>query len=71
MFYLTWTTFKFERNQLGTVSAYVMSSVPWINVSIKSLAKNYSLKNSLWDKGPEVKWDQTAAQFSIIFPPIY
>ena len=27
-FHVTWTTFKFNRNQLGTVSAYVMSSVP-------------------------------------------
>ena len=24
MFHVTWTTFKFNRNQLGTVSAYVM-----------------------------------------------
>ena len=31
MFYVTWTTFKFNKNQLGTVSAYVMSSVPWSN----------------------------------------
>ena len=29
MFHVTWTTFKFNRNQLGTVSAYVMISVPW------------------------------------------
>ena len=28
MFHVTWTTFKFNRNQLGTVSVYVMSSVP-------------------------------------------
>ena len=31
MFHVTWTTFKFNRNQLGTVSAYVMISVPWSN----------------------------------------
>ena len=31
MFHVTWTTFKFDRNQLGTVSAYVMSSVPLSN----------------------------------------
>ena len=31
MFHVTWNTFKFNRNQLGTVSAYVMSSVPWSN----------------------------------------
>ena len=31
MFHVTWTTFKFNRNQLRTVSAYVMSSVPWSN----------------------------------------
>ena len=28
MFHVTWTTFKFNRNQLGTVSAFVMMSVP-------------------------------------------
>ena len=26
MFHVTWTTFKFNRNQLGTVSAFVMSN---------------------------------------------
>ena len=30
-FYVTWTTFKFRRNQLGMVSAYVIISVPWSN----------------------------------------
>ena len=34
MFHVTWTTFKFSRNQHGV-----------INVPIKSLAKNYSPKN--------------------------
>ena len=28
MFHVTWTTFKFNRNQLGTFSAFVMMSVP-------------------------------------------
>ena len=31
MFHVTWTTFKFNRNQLGTVSAFVMISVPGSN----------------------------------------
>ena len=31
MFHVTWTTFKFKRNQLGTVSVYVMSSVSLSN----------------------------------------
>ena len=31
MFHVTWTTFKFNRNELGTVSAFVMISVPWSN----------------------------------------
>ena len=45
-FNVTWTTFKFNRNRLGTVSAYVMSSVPWSNKrAIISLEKNYSPKN--------------------------
>ena len=49
MFHVTWTTFKLNMNQLGTVSALVMISVPWsnrlIDVPIKSLAKNHSPKN--------------------------
>ena len=31
MFNATWTTFKFNKNQLGTVSAFFMISVPWSN----------------------------------------
>ena len=31
MFHVTWTTFKFNRNQLGTVSAYVVRSMLWSN----------------------------------------
>ena len=31
MFHVTWTTFKFNRNQLGMVSVFVMISVPWSN----------------------------------------
>ena len=30
-FCVTWTTIKFNRNQLGTVSAFIMISVPWSN----------------------------------------
>ena len=29
MFLVTWTTFKFNRDQLGTVPAFVLISVPW------------------------------------------
>ena len=32
MFHITWITFRFSRNQLGMVSAYVMSSKPWSNL---------------------------------------
>ena len=47
MFYVTWTTFKFNRTQLGTVSAFVMISVPWSNqrahqvISEKLLSKEF------------------------------
>ena len=47
MFHVTWTTFKFNSNQLGTVSAYVMISVPWSNqrahqvISEKLLSKKF------------------------------
>ena len=47
MFHVTWTTFKFNGNQLLTVSAFVIISVPSSNVAIKSLTKNYSLRISL------------------------
>ena len=41
MFHVTWITLKFNRSQLGTVSAFVMISVPWSNqCAIKSSAKN-------------------------------
>ena len=46
MFHVTWTTFKFNRNQLGTVSAFVMIFVPLSNQRVHhSSAKNYSPKN--------------------------
>ena len=52
MFHVTETAFKFNRNQLGTILAFVTISVHGvINVPIKSLAKNYSPKNfneGLW-----------------------
>ena len=35
MFHVTWTTFKFNKDELGTVSAYVMSSVPWSKQSAR------------------------------------
>ena len=37
---------------------------------IKSLAKITLQRISLQDKGTQVRWDQTAAQSSIIFFPI-
>ena len=47
MFHVTWATFKFNRNQPGTVSAFVMISMPWSNqrahqvISEKSLSKEF------------------------------
>ena len=47
MFHVTWTIFKSNRNQLGTVSAFVMISVPWSNqladqvISEKILSKEF------------------------------
>ena len=55
MFHLTWTTFKFNRNQLGTVSTYVMSSSP----------KNFTVGQRFTSK-----MGSDAAQSSIIFSPI-
>ena len=56
MFHVTWTTFKFNRNQLGTVSAFVMISVPGRNqcahqvISEKLLSKEFHGR----DYGPQV-----------------
>ena len=56
MFHVTLTTFKFNRNQLETVSAFVMMSVPWSNqcahqvISKKLLSKEFHCGklNFLW-----------------------
>ena len=47
MFHVTWTLLKFNRNRLGTDSAFVMISVPWSNqrarqvISEKLLSKEF------------------------------
>ena len=47
MFQVTWTTFKFNRNQLRTVSSFVMITVPGRNqrdhqiISEKLLSKEF------------------------------
>ena len=52
MFHVTWTTFKFNKNQLGTVSAFVMISVPWSNqrahqiISEKLLYKEFHCRTT-------------------------
>ena len=65
MFHVIWTTFKFSKNQLGTVSAFVMISVPWSNqrahqLRIKSLAKITPQRISLYDCGPQVNTENCA-----------
>ena len=52
MFHVTWTTFEFNSNQLGTVSAFVMISVPWSNqrvhqvISEKLLSKEFHCRTT-------------------------
>ena len=52
MFHVTWITFKFNRNQPGTVSAFVMISVPWSNqranqvISEKLLSKEFHCRTT-------------------------
>ena len=52
MFHVTWTTFKFSRNQLGTVSAFVMISMPWSNqrahqvINEKLLSKEFHCRTT-------------------------
>ena len=54
MFHVTWTTFKFNRNQLGTVSAYLMwiwliallmCTLKWLSsIEIQRHTKGFNLK---------------------------
>ena len=56
MFHVTWTTFKFNGNQLGTASVYVVISVPWSNqrahwvISGKLLSKEFHCRTHRMDK---------------------
>ena len=55
MFHVTWTTFKFNRNQLGKVSAFVMISVPCSNQRAHQVISEKLLSRiSLYDYGPQV-----------------
>ena len=52
MFHVTWTTFKFNRNQLGTVSGFVMIPVLGSNqrahqvISEKLLSKEFHCRTT-------------------------
>ena len=47
MFHVTWITFKFNKNQLGTVSAFVMISVPWSNQRAHQVIREKLLSKEL------------------------
>ena len=47
MFNITWTTFKFKTNQLGTVSAFVVISVPWSNQPAHQVISEKLLSNEI------------------------
>ena len=69
MFHITWTTFKFSKNQLGMVSAYVMISMPGvIDVPLKSLAKNHSPKNFTVGLRTTSRMVSDGSVFNHIFP---
>ena len=51
MFHVTWPTFKFNRNQLGTVSAFVMISVPWSNQRAHQVISEKLLSKELFHCG--------------------
>ena len=69
MFGVTWATLKFNRNhELGTVSVYIMITMPWSNQCTHYAWRKITLQRiSLWGFGPQVRWHQTDAQSSIIF----
>ena len=55
MFHITWPTFKFNRNQLGTVLVFVMISMLSSNQRAHQLIGEKLLqKISLQDYGPQV-----------------
>ena len=51
MLHVTWTTFKFNRNQLGTVSTFVMISVPWSNQSAHQVISEKLLTKEFFTEG--------------------
>ena len=53
MFHVTSTTFKFNRNQLGTVSAFVMISVPWSNQRAHQVTSENKLNDLILNLTPE------------------
>ena len=73
MFHVTWATFQFNRNQLRTVSAYVMSSVPSSNqrahkvINEKSLSKEFHCRT----KDHKVGSDDCSVFNHIPPPPPY
>ena len=70
MLHITWTIFKFNRNQLGMVSAYVISSLPWSNQCAHQVISEKFLSKEFHCGTKDHKLDKTAAQSSIIFSPI-
>ena len=73
MFHVTWTTFKFNRKQLGTVSAYVMSSVPWSNQRAHSVISKKLLSKEFHWRMKDHMLDGIRQLLSLqsCFPPLY
>ena len=65
MFHVTWTTFKFNRNQLGTVSAYVISSVPWSNQRAHQVIREKLLSKELHCRTKDHKLKEIRRLFSL------
>ena len=73
MFHVTWTTFKFNRNQLGMVSAYVISSVPSSNQRAHKVISEKLLYKELHCRTKDHKLDGIRRLLSLqsYFPPLY
>ena len=73
MFHLTWITFRFSRNLLGTVSAYVMSSKPWSNLCAHQVISEKLLSKEFHWRTKDHKVDRIRQLLSLqsYFPTLY
>ena len=73
MFLLTWITFRLSRNQLETVSAYVMISKPWSNLYAHQVISEKLLSKEFYWRTKDHKVDRIRQLLNLqsYFPTLY